>query len=225
MSPERFRPLEFQRFSAAEMQERAQEIYRRLSRRRSVRDFSPEPVPARLVELAVRTAATAPSGAHCQPWHFVLVGDPDVKRRIREAAEKVEREAYEQRMPPEWLQELEPLGTSWRKPYLETAPWLVVVFAQSYRLGAGGEKRKNYYVQESVGIACGLFIAAIHHMGLATLPHTPSPMGFLGELLGRPPNERPYVLFPVGFPAEGAQVPDLTRKPFDEVATWVRAPE
>ncbi len=203
------------------MRVRARNFYQELSRRRSVREFSAEPVPKELVELAIRTAATAPSGANCQPWHFVVLGDPATKRLIREAAEEVEREAYERRMPPEWLEELEPLGTSWRKPYLETAPWLVVVFAQSYRLGPGGAKRKNYYVQESVGIACGLFIAAIHHMGLATLPHTPSPMGFLGQILGRPPNERPYVLFPVGFPADGAQVPDLDRKPLGEVVSWI----
>jgi nitroreductase len=192
-----------------------------MDRRRSVRDFSPEPVPRRLIELAIRTASTAPSGAHRQPWRFVAVSEPALKRRIREAAEAEERENYEGgRFPEEWLEALAPLGTDWRKPHLETAPWLVAVFEELYGVEADGAKRKNYYVKESVGIACGLFIAALHHMGLVTLTHTPSPMRFLGDLLGRPANEKAYILFPVGYPAEGAEVPDLRRKALDEVAVW-----
>ena len=189
--------------------------------RRSVRQFAPDPVPREAIELAVRTASTAPSGAHRQPWRFVVVDDPAVKREIREAAETEEYESYVGgRMPPEWLLALEPLGTDWHKPFLEAAPWLVVVFAELYGLLPDGSKRKNYYVKESVGIACGLFVAAIHQMGLATLTHTPSPMRFLNEILGRPENEKPFILFPVGYPAEGCEVPALTRKGLDEVAFW-----
>jgi len=196
-----------------------------MSTRRSVRHFSADPVPRDLVELAIRTASTAPSGANRQPWRFVAVSDPEVKRRIREAAEREERISYEGgRMPPEWLEALEPLGTGWRKPYLETAPWIVVVFEEVHGWKDDGSPRKNYYVKESVGIACGLFIAALHRMGLATLTHTPSPMGFLREILGRPGNERPYILFPVGYPAPDAEVPDIHRKPLEEVAIWVSPP-
>lgn len=189
--------------------------------RRSVRHFAPDPVPREAIELALRTASTAPSGAHRQPWRFVVVDAPAVKREIREAAEKEEYESYVGgRMPPEWLLALEPLGTDWHKPFLESAPWLVVVFAELYGVEPDGSKRKNYYVKESVGIACGLFVAAIHWMGLATLTHTPSPMRFLNQILGRPENEKPFILFPVGYPAEGCEVPDLTRKGLDEVAFW-----
>ncbi len=185
-----------------------------------MRAFSAEPVPREWIELAVRTAATAPSGANCQPWHFVVVGDPGVKARIRAAAEAEERKNYERRMPREWLEELKQFGTDWHKPYLETAAWLVAVFAESYRISEEGARRKNYYVQESVGIACGLFITAVHQMGLATLTHTPSPMGFLAEILERPGNERAFMLFPVGFPAEEAMVPVLARKDLREFSTW-----
>lgn len=189
--------------------------------RRSVRHFAPDPVPREAIELAIRTASTAPSGAHRQPWRFVVVDDPAVKREIREAAEKEEYESYiGGRMPPEWLLALEPLGTDWHKPFLEEAPWLVVVFAELYGILPDGSKRKNYYVKESVGIACGLFVTAVHRMGLATLTHTPSPMRFLNQILGRPENEKPFILFPVGYPAEGCVVPDLTRKSLDEVAFW-----
>lgn len=189
--------------------------------RRSVRHFAPDPVPRQAIELAIRTASTAPSGAHRQPWRFVVVDDPAVKSEIREAAEKEEYESYVGgRMPPEWLLALEPLGTDWRKPFLEEAPFLVVVFSELYGLEQDGSKRKNYYVKESVGIACGLFVTAIHWMGLATLTHTPSPMRFLNVILGRPENEKPFILFPVGYPAEGCEVPDLTRKGLDEVALW-----
>jgi nitroreductase len=214
-------PLEFERLPAAETLRRARELYRRLDRRRSVREFAPDPVPREAIELAIRAASTAPSGAHRQPWRFVAVDSPAIKREIREAAEREEHESYVGgRMPEDWLEALAPLGTDWHKPFLEVAPWLVVVFAELYGVGPGGAKRKNYYVKESVGIACGLFVAAIHEMGLATLTHTPSPMRFLNEILGRPENEKPFILFPVGYPAEGCEVPDLTRKGLDEVAVW-----
>lgn len=193
-----------------------------MDRRRSVRSFAPDPVPREAVELAIRTASTAPSGAHRQPWHFVVVEDPDTKGSIRRAAETEEYESYVGgRMPPEWLAALEPLGTDWTKPFLETAPVLVVVFAELYGVvEPDGTKRKNYYVKESVGIACGLFLTALHRMGLATLTHTPSPMRFLNEILSRPQNEKAFLLCPVGYPAEDCEVPDLRRKSLDEVAVW-----
>jgi nitroreductase len=220
-TPYPFVSYEFRRLPADEMERRAEACLAELDRRRSVRDFAPEPVPRRLVELAIAAASTAPSGAHRQPWRFVAVDDPAVKREIRIAAEKEERLSYEGgRMPADWREALAPLGTDWRKPYLETAPWLVVVFEEAYGLRPDGSRRKNYYVKESVGIACGLFIVALHRIGLATLTHTPSPMGFLSRILGRPDNERPYMLFPIGFPAPGARVPDLRRKTLDEVAIW-----
>jgi nitroreductase len=207
------------------MRVRARQFFEEMNGRRSVRDFSADPVPRECIELAIRAAGTAPSGAHRQPWRFVAVDDAETKRRIRVAAEHEERVSYEGgRMPPEWLEALAPLGTTWRKPYLEVVPWLVVVFEEVHGLTDDGGPRKNYYVKESVGIACGLFIAALHRMGLATLTHTPSPMGFLRELLGRPRNERPFILFPVGFPASDATVPDLTRKSIDEIAIWNPTP-
>lgn len=216
----RFVPLDFVRREESEMKARAEEFHRLMSRRRSVRSISTEPVPRECVEYAVRTATTAPSGANRQPWRFVIVDDPTLKRRIRIAAETEERENYENRFPPDWLEALAFLGTDWHKPFLEESPYLVVVFKESYGLGLGGERITNYYVNESVGIACGLFIAALHQMGLATLTHTPSPMGFLSRLLRRPPNEKPYILFPVGYPAPDATVPDLKRKPLEEVVQW-----
>ena len=214
-------PYRVERLDAAEQRRRADAFFETMDARRSVRDFSPRPVPRALVEQAIRTAGTAPSGAHQQPWTFVAVGDAALKRRIREAAEREERAFYQDRGAAEWLEALEPLGTDWEKPFLETAPWLVVLFAQRWGYRADGSKRKHYYVQESCGIAAGLFIAALHRAGLATLTHTPSPMGFLGEVLERPPNEAAYILFPVGYPAEGATVPDLRRKPLSEVAVWI----
>jgi nitroreductase len=189
--------------------------------RRSIRDFSPRPVPRELILNAIRAAASAPSGANQQPWTFVLVGDePALRARIRRAAERVERDGYKHRMSPEWLQALEPLGTDWYKPHLTDAPWLIVVFEQAYGLEAdGSEVRhvKHYYVRESVGIAVGILLASLAHAGLATLTHTPSPMGFLTRILGRPANERPYVVIPVGFPASDATVPDIAKKTLDEV--------
>jgi iodotyrosine deiodinase len=217
MAEHPFVPYEFERLPQELMRERARAFYEHMDARRSVRDFSADPVPRELIELAVRAASTAPSGAHRQPWTFVLVGDPELKREIRVAAEREERISYERRMSDEWLEALEPLGTDWHKPFLETVPWLVVVFEQLWGEGDDGAKRKHYYVRESVGIACGIFIAALHTMGLATLTHTPSPMGFLSGLLGRPRNERPYILFPVGYPGAGATVPDLRRKTLEDI--------
>ena len=184
-----------------------------MSRRRTVRTFSPEPVPFELIEASIQTAGTAPSGAHHQPWRFVVVSDPDVKRQIREAAEREERDNYERRFPDEWLEALAPLGTDWHKEFLEIAPYLIVVFRVDYDLKVTeqGEtkKSKHYYVMESVGIAVGMLIAALHNAGLATLTHTPSPMKFLRDVLGRPINETPFVVIPVGYPADGSTVPDL----------------
>jgi nitroreductase len=200
------------------MGERAQAFLDLMAARRSVRSFSDEPVPRELVDTAIATAATAPSGANRQPWTFVVVGDAVDKARIRAAAEQEERENYEGgRLPASWLEALAPLGTDWRKPFLETAPWLVVVFERRFEVGDNGSRIHNYYTKESVGIACGIFIAALHNMGLATLTHTPSPMRFLSRLLGRPANERPFVLFPVGYPAPDCTVPDISRKPRHEV--------
>lgn len=198
-----------------------------MGRRRSVRDFSTQPVPRSLVVDAIRAAALAPSGANQQPWTFVLVGDePEVRRRIREEAEAEERESYEHRMSPEWLEALAPLGTDWRKPHLTDAPWLIVVFEQAYGLRTEPDgttrKVKHYYVRESVGIAVGILLAALTHAGVATLTHTPSPMGFLAEILGRPVNERAYVVIPVGFPAAGATVPGIRRKELSEVLVEIR---
>lgn len=202
------------------MRKRATEFYDLMEARRSIRFFSDQEVERNLIEQAIKTAGTAPSGAHRQPWRFVAVNDAALKRRIRVAAEEEEYESYHGRMSDEWLEALAPLGTDWRKPFLETAPWLVVCFAESFGVAEAGAKIKNYYVQESCGIACGLFIAAIHYMGLVTLTHTPSPMRFLGDILQRPRNERPYVLFPVGYPAEQATVPDITRKSVGDFVQW-----
>jgi iodotyrosine deiodinase len=203
------------------MLERARIFYQQMDRRRSVRQFSPDPVARELIELAIRTASTAPSGAHRQPWKFVVVSDAALKQEIRRAVEAEEYESYVLgRMPPEWVQALAPIGTSWEKPYLEVAPWLVVVFEALYGFDADGTKHKNYYPKESAGMACGLFVAALHNMGLATVTHTPSPMGFLSRILGRPANEKPFALFPVGFAAPDAQVPDLPRRGLDEISAW-----
>jgi nitroreductase len=178
-------------------------------------------VPWEIIEDCLAVAGSAPSGANLQPWHFVVVGDPETKRRIREAAEEEERQFYEKRAPLEWLDALAHLGTDAEKPFLETAPYLIVVFAERYRLGADGEKAKNYYVNESVGIATGMLITAIHRAGLVSLTHTPSPMGFLSELLGRPENERAFLILVVGYPAKGAQVPVISKKPLSEIATFL----
>ncbi|MCH9649854.1 MAG: nitroreductase family protein [Deltaproteobacteria bacterium] len=221
-----FVPYRVEKLSEEERRSRGEAFFAEMDRRRSVRGFSSREVPRELIELAIRTASTAPSGAHRQPWRFVAISDPEVKRQIRIAAEKEERISYEGgRMPPEWLEALLPIGTSWRKPYLETVPWIVVAFEELYGFNPDGSKRKNYYVKESIGLACGLFIASLHRMGLATLTHTPSPMKFLSHILGRPKNEKPVILFPIGFPAEDATVPDLLRKPLEEVSIWDPQPE
>ena len=205
----------------AEILARARRTFALMDERRSLRSFSSEPVPREAIELAIRAASTAPSGAHQQPWTFVAISDPEIKRRIRIAAEDEERQSYEGgRMPEEWRSALSRIGTDWPKPYLEIAPWIVVLFEQVHGWFPDGSVRKHYYARESLGIACGLFIAAIHQMGLATLTHTPSPMGFLTSILGRPRNERPFVLLPVGHAAPDAVVPDLVRKSLDEVAVF-----
>jgi iodotyrosine deiodinase len=222
----RFIPHRPPRLSHEETLERAKAFHELMNGRRSVRQFSPDPVPREAIEWAIRTASTAPSGAHRQPWRFVVVDDASIKREIRLAAEEEERRSYEGgRMPPEWLEALAPLGTDWRKPYLELVPYIVVVFEELTGFGPDGSPRKNYYVKESCGLACGLFVAALHNMGLATLTHTPSPMAFLNRILGRPKNEKPYILFPIGYPAPDAEVPDLERKPLDAIALWNPRPE
>ncbi len=213
----KFIPLSYEKPLSGVVATRARHFYQEMNRRRTVRDFSTESVPAEVIEDFVRAASTAPSGAHRQPWTFVAVSDPDVKHQIRLAAEEEERANYGGRMPSEWLQALEPLGTDERKPFLELAPWLVVLFKQNYGLGPSGEHIRHYYVAESVGIAAGVFLTAVHHAGLVALTHTPSPMGFLKEILRRPENETACLLMPVGYPAPGAEVPDLPRKPIDDV--------
>jgi nitroreductase len=215
-----FIPLAFTRLSAEESLARARSFYEEMRRRRTTRQFSTEPVARELIEYAVRAAGTAPSGAHQQPWTFVVVGDPELKRRMRDAAEAEEHLNYHGRMPPEWLEALAPLGTDEHKPHLTDAPWVVVLFRQAFGVEADGARRSFYYTQESCGIAAGLFITAIHHMGLVTLTHTPSPMGFLSELLDRPENERAFLVMPVGYPAADARVPEIARKPLDAIATW-----
>jgi nitroreductase len=218
MTEPSFIPYRPARLPLEETRRRAREFYEVLDGRRSVRMFSPDPVPREVIEDLIRTASTAPSGANRQPWRFVVVGDPEVKAAIRDAAEAEERENYlGGRLPPDWLEALAPLGTDENKPYLEIAPWLVVLFEERYQLDADGTQRKNFYVKESVGIAAGMFVAAVHNAGLATLPHTPSPMAFLAKVLGRPGNERPFALFPVGYPAPDCVVPDIHRKPLHEV--------
>ncbi len=216
--PEGFKPLDFVEREPNEMAARAADFRALMARRRTVRDFSDRPVPQGLIESCVMTAASAPSGANQQPWHFAIIGDPTVKARIREAAEAEEREFYAGRAGAEWLEALAPLGTDADKPFLQAAPWLIAVFAARYGIG-GGRRVKHYYVPESVGIATGLLIAALHNAGLATLTHTPAPMGFLNEICHRPDNEKPYVLVVAGYPAANCAVPDIARKAFDEVAT------
>jgi nitroreductase len=223
-------PVPRVRMSARERAAAAARFLEVMGRRRSVRDFSTRPVPRAVVVDAIRAASLAPSGANQQPWTFVLIGDePDLRRRIREAAEAEERESYEHRMSPEWLKAVSPLGTDWRKPHLTDAPWLIVVFEHAYGLhiepDGTARKVKHYYVRESVGIAVGILLAALTHAGIATLTHTPSPMGFLAEILGRPENERAYVVIPVGFPAAGATVPGIQRKDLSEVLVEMRSGE
>jgi len=215
---------QYREYTPDEMRARLGEFYADLQRRRTVRDFSDRAVPRDIIETALRTANTAPSGANLQPWHFVAVSGPETKRRIREAAEVEEREFYEHRASPEWLAALEPLGTDSSKPFLETAPWLIAVFLQKFGDLPDGRKVKHYYPAESTGLATGLLIAALHRAGLATLTHTPSPMKFLNEILDRPKSERPFLLLVVGYPAEGARVPDIGRKSLEEFTTFIETP-
>lgn len=208
-------------YPTAEMERRSADFYAELKRRRSVRDFASRPVPRAIIENALRAAGTAPNGANLQPWHFVAVSDPAIKQRIRLAAEAEEREFYERRATTEWLAALTPLGTDANKPFLEIAPWLIAIFAQTSGLTPDGRKVKHYYVAESVGIATGFLVTALHLAGLATLTHTPSPMGFLNEILGRPEQERPFLLLVVGYPAESVTVPAIQKKDLSEIATFL----
>jgi iodotyrosine deiodinase len=222
MSTSKFIPLtSYREYAPQEMKERAASFRLDMQRRRSVRDFSSRPVPREVIQDCLLAAGGAPSGANLQPWHFVVVSDQEVKRQIREAAEKEEHEFYQTRAPQEWLDAVAPLGTDENKPFLEIAPYLIVIFAQNYALLPDGRKLKNYYVTESVGIATGLLIAALHHAGLVSLTHTPSPMGFLNQILARPENERPFLLLVVGYPADDATVPELGKKSLQEIATFV----
>ncbi len=202
------------------LQERARSFYKAMDTRRSVREFSNHPVPREVIENIIRTASTAPSGAHKQPWTFCVVENPEIKKQIRIAAEEEELESYESRMSSEWLDDLKPLGTDWHKPFLETAPYLIIVFRRIYEFGPDGKKKNNYYVQESVGIACGFLLAAIHDAGLVSLTHTPSPMNFITKILNRPENEKPFLLIPVGYPAAECWVPDIKRKELDEICVF-----
>jgi iodotyrosine deiodinase len=215
-------PLEgYREFSPEEMIERAAEFRSTMQRRRTVRQFSDRPVPRQVIEDCLLAAGTAPNGANLQPWHFVVVSNPEVKKQIREGAEKEEYEFYHRRAPQEWLDALEPFGTDENKPYLETAPYLIVIFSQSYSLLPDGRRVKNYYVSESVGIATGLLVTAVHQAGLVSLTHTPSPMGFLNQILDRPANEKPFLILVVGYPAEDAVVPKIEKKSLSEIATFM----
>ncbi|NQV51896.1 MAG: nitroreductase family protein [Flavobacteriales bacterium] len=212
-----FIPYDPVRFDESELSRRAEEQYRFANRRRSIRDFSEKDIPFEVIQNIVMTAGTAPSGAHREPWTFCVIRSADLKKRIRAAAEAEEYESYSKRMSDQWLEDLKPMGTDWHKPFLEKVPWIIVVFKRAFEYD-NGQKHQNYYVNESVGIACGMLINAIHNAGLATLTHTPSPMNFLTKILERPDNERPYLLLPVGYPAGNVKVPDLQRKSFSELA-------
>lgn len=218
-----FSPLQFSPVPEAEMLARARAFFTEMSQRRTVRDFSSRPVPRALIADAVRTAGTAPNGANLQPWHFTIIGDPAVKHRLRLAAEEEERAFYGGRAPAAWLAALAPLGTGPEKPFLENAPWLIAVFSRHRLAGAAGADRAVYYPKESTGLACGFLLAALHHAGLATLTHTPSPMGFLNEICGRPATDKPFLLIVTGHPAADARVPRAAqrKKPLEEIANWL----
>ncbi len=221
MSEENFvSHTDFIEYPVQEMRERARSFYEDMKRRRTVRDFSDREVPREIIEDCIRAAGRAPNGANKQPWHFAVVSDPQVKKQIREAAEEEEREFYERRATDEWLQALAPLGTDASKPFLEEAPYLIAIFSQSYGITEEGEKETHYYVKESVGIATGILITAIHKAGLASLTHTPSPMGFLNDILDRPENERPFLLLVVGYPQQDVKVPDIDKKSLDEISSF-----
>lgn len=221
MPDARYQPLDFETLPPEVMRRRAQDFRMLMARRRTVRDYSDRPVAREIIEEAVRTAALAPSGANQQPWTFVCISDAAVKERIRVAAEEEEKAFYGGRAGEEWLSALSHLGTNWRKPFLQTAPWLIVIFGQRHGVGADGERIRHYYVPESVGIATGFLIAALHNAGLATLTHTPSPMGFLNGICGRPDSEKAYILLVTGYPADGCKVPQITKKGLDEVSVWL----
>ena len=214
-------PLAFEAPAPEESRARLDAFVAHLRRRRTVRDFSPEPVAREIIEQAILAAGSAPSGANQQPWTFVAISDQSVKARIRVAAEEEEKAFYSGRAGEEWLEALGPLGTDWEKPFLETAPWLIAIFMQRWGVSPQGKRQKHYYALESVGIAVGFLIAALHEAGLATLTHTPSPMGFLNEICGRPDNEKAIVLLVVGKPADGCRVPDIAKKPLDEIARFI----
>src|SRR5262245_43775593 len=211
----------YREYPVGKMKRRAAEFYADIRRRRTVREFSDRPVPLEVVKDCLRAAGTAPNGANLQPWHFVVVSDPSIKREIRAQAEKEEYDFYHHKAPQEWLDALAPLGTDEHKPYLEIAPYLIVVFAQTHGVNPDGRKVKHYYAQESVGIATGFLIAALHHAGLVSLTHTPSPMGFLNKILNRPAHERPFLILVVGYPVEGVKVPAITKKSLEEIATFL----
>lgn len=222
MSNAIFQPLSsYIEYPPQEMERRAREFRMEMQRRRSVRDFSDRPVPRGVIEECLRVAGLAPNGANLQPWHFVVVGDPKVKREIRIAAEQEEQEFYRRRAPQEWLDALAAIGTDEHKPFLETAPYLIVIFGKSHSFLPDGRRVKNYYVNESVGIATGFLITAVHHAGLVALTHTPSPMGFLNAILHTPPNEKPFLILVVGYPAGDARVPEIHKKPLEEIATFI----
>ncbi len=222
MTEARFVPLaSYREYPIDEMERRAVDFHEELNRRRTVREYSDRAVPRVIIERCLMAAGTAPSGANRQPWHFAVVEQAEIKQRIRQAAEEEEKDFYENRAPPDWLEALRPLGTDEHKPFLETAPYLIAVFAERYLTAADGSRMANYYVTESVGLATGMLIAALHHAGLVTLTHTPSPMGFLNEILDRPSNERPFLLLVVGYPADDAVVPDISRKTLDEFVSFV----
>ncbi len=216
----KFVPYRGIRYTRGEMLQRSRAFYHFMDKRRSIRSFSDKPIPLEVIDNIIRAASTAPSGAHKQPWTFCVVSDPELKKQIRKAAEREEYENYHGRMSEEWLEDLQPFGTDWEKPFLENAPYLIVVFKKAYDVDEEGNKHKNYYVNESVGLASGFLLAAIHQSGLVSLTHTPSPMNFLQGLLNRPENERPFLLIPVGLPERGVQVPDLERKPLEEVVVY-----
>ncbi len=221
MSDYKFIPLSnYKEFSPDEMIKRSKEFYDLIKQRRTVREFSNKPVPKEVINNCIRAAGTAPSGANLQPWHFVVVSDSKIKKQIRTAAEEEEKEFYTKRAPKEWLEALAPLGTDENKPFLEKAPNLIAIFSKSYDLLPDGRKVKQYYSLESVGIACGILITAIHNAGLVSLTHTPSPMNFLNQILGRPVNERPFLLLVVGYPAKEAKVPDIQKKKLEEIVTF-----
>jgi len=207
-------------YQSHEMEKRSREFYKWMDKRRTIRNFSDKPVAIEVIENIILTASTAPSGAHKQPWTFCIVSDIEIKKQIKEEAEKEEFESYSHRMPEEWINDLRPLQTNWRKEFLETAPYLIIVFKRSYELEERGHKHQNYYVTESCGIACGFLLTAIHNAGLAALTHTPSPMNFLSKVLNRPENEKPFLLIPVGYAAKECWVPDLKRKSLEKIAVW-----